>query len=201
MKNIFDYIKKIEEILIQNYASKSQQILKLMIEEKDQKNFYKYEFLDFKEYSKGNISFLAFEEEQPSDNSVSVEFKKFLSEKINNNDIGNKNNKKNRKIDNKILEKRKNEELSEKIKKNQNRDNMIEQSEKNKIEQINEKNGNDTTLPPKKNDDDSSKVGDKFKVLELLDIIGNHNDKNRMYTPEFINEINDSFFFKFRYKQ
>ena len=61
MKNIFDYIKKIEEILIQNYASKSQQILKLMIEEKDQKNFYKYEFLDFKEYSKGNISFLAFE--------------------------------------------------------------------------------------------------------------------------------------------
>ena len=194
MKNIFDYIKKIEEILIQNYASKSQQILKLMIEEKAQKNFYKYEFLDFKEYSKGNISFLAFEEEQPSDNSVSVEFKKFLSEKINNNDIGNKNNKKNRKIANKILEKRKNEELSEKIKKNQNRDNMIEQAEKNKIEQINENNGNDITLPPKKNDDDSSKVGDKFKVLELLDIIGNHNDKNRMYTPEFINEINDSFF-------
>ena len=63
---------------------------------------------------------------------------------------------------------------------------MNEQKSNNKSEQtvtdtgLNETNNTSTLVGPTKNH--------KFKVLEFIKIMGNHNEKNRMFIPEYMNQ-------------
>ena len=191
LNNIFDYINEIEEILNQNYTDKFPIIFKLIVEEKDKNFLYKYEFLDLKQYLKGKIKFFASKKEKSSGDSFLDEFKKFLSEISKNNDKESNNNDKIfRAITDKILKKRKEEEDSKT--KNKNRDGINERVENNKSFQNNEATMTfDVNFQEEENNNELSKKADKSKVLEFLKIIGNHNDANRMYTPEYINQINN----------
>ena len=197
MNNIFDYIDKIEEIL-KKCNFKFPKIFKLIIEIKEQKFLYKYEFFNSKDK---NIS-ETFEEEHPSDNKSSDELEKKLSEIFEKNDINNNNinNNINNNNQNKIfisiadiiLGKRKIEEDSKQENKTENRNNASVQLERNKIEQT-DANNNDTQTTLFLTNVVEYKEDNKYKVLEFIKIIGNHNERNRMFTPECIYQSKYSF--------
>ena len=181
-----DELKKIEEE-IQKHTFKYPLIFKLIIEQIDETVLYKYEFLDFNNYSKDKNAFVPLKEEKPSTNLVSEEFKNYLSKISKQNDIKDNNNNNDKKlieISSKILEKMENRAAYNPN--NKNNHIVNQQSANNYSGQDNEI---DMTKLPEKNDE-LSKRTDKFKVLEFLRVIGNHNDKNKMFTPEFINETN-----------